>query len=148
MKKLKRRPPEEWVTLSTNKTEFIVQVTAPNGQDLGTIDFNKNELVSLLRWFGWNDHLKKGMRLESLENSFYATQQRHRDLGASYRKQNKQLYPLIEAIEKSTEQVDRYEQFAKEEAHDNWLRKQKEELELELEERERLEAEELLEEEN
>ena len=148
MKKLKRRLPEEWETLPTNKTEFIVQVTAPNGQDLGTIDFDKRELVSLLRQFGWNELLSKGGHIDALRNSYFGTRQRHRDLVASYCKQKKQLYPLIEAIEKSTEQVDKYERHAEAEAHDNWLRKQKEELELELEERERLEAEELLEEEN
>ena len=66
MKKLKRRLPEEWETLPTNKTEFIVQVTAPNGQDLGTIDFDKRELVSLLRQFGWNELLSKGGHIDAV----------------------------------------------------------------------------------
>jgi len=139
---------EEWQTLSTNKTEFIVQVTAPNGQDLGTIDFNQKELVSLLRFYARGDLLFKGKRFESLSNSYYGTQQSQRDLIDSYCKQKKQIKSLIDAIEKSPEKVYRYEYYAELEARNNWERKQKEEFMEELEERERLEAEELLEEQN
>ena len=140
--------PEQWETLPTNKTEFIVQVTAPNGQDLGTLDFDQKELLSLLRQFGFNGLLNKGLRKDALQNSYYATRQRYQDLVDSYHRQKKQLYALIDSIKKSSEQVDKYELHAETEALNNWYGKQKEELDEELEERERLEAEELLEEGN
>ncbi len=139
---------EQWVTRPTNKTEFIVQVTAPNGQVLGTLDFNQKELVSLLHQFGNGLLLSKGLCMDALRNSYYGDCQRHDDLVASYKKQKKQLYPLIEAIKKSSKQVDKYDLLAEVEARNKWVRKQKEEEEAELEERERLEAEELLEEGN
>ena len=139
--------PEQWETLPTNKTEFIVQVTAPNGQDLGTMDFNQKELVFLLHQFR-HDLLDKGLNKDALRNSYYETRQRYQDLVDSYHKQKKQLSSLIKAIEKSPEQVDKYELNSETEALNNWLRKQREEFDEELEERERLEAEELLEEGN
>ena len=145
---LKSLRPEQWVTHPTNKTEFIVQVTAPNGQVLGTLDFKQEELVSLLHQFGNGRLLSKGLCINALSNSYYGNDQRHDDLVASYHKQKKQLYPLIEAIKKSSEQFDKYDLLAEVEARNNCVRKKKEEEESELEERERFEAEEILEEGN